>query len=244
MTRHRQPVPARPPRPLDPEGPFLCALRRPAHPPHPRRGVPGGGPSPRRTGRMDRPEARGADGAAMPGGQARMSGTPPRRRSKRSSHSCLTACPAPRPPATGRGGWWDAPSARAASLASSAALPRPPDDAAHRARLRGRDPYVNLYVNPYVIPYARGVRTLGFGGRGYLSSSGPPRGEWSGQAEWMRFAQLIDRPVRVLGGPAVRATYGGSQTLPWWPLSVACVLTVPFARPTLDVSTLDAIVAR
>jgi hypothetical protein len=25
----------------------------------------------------------------------------------------------------------------------------------------------------------------------------------------MRFARLIDRPVRVLGGPAVRAAYGG-----------------------------------
>jgi hypothetical protein len=31
-----------------------------------------------------------------------------------------------------------------------------------------------------------------------------PRGAWSGQAEWMRFARLIDRPGRVLGGPAVR----------------------------------------
>jgi hypothetical protein len=61
----------------------------------------------------------------------------------------------------------------------------------------------------------------------------------------VRFARLIHRRRgRVLGGPAVRAACGGSQTLPWWPLSVACVLTAPFARPTLDVSRLDAIVVR
>jgi hypothetical protein len=60
----------------------------------------------------------------------------------------------------------------------------------------------------------------------------------------VRFARLIHRRVRVLGGPAVRAACGGSQTLPWWPLGVACVLTVPFARPTLDVSRFDAIVVR
>jgi hypothetical protein len=28
----------------------------------------------------------------------------------------------------------------------------------------------------------------------------------------MRFARLIQRPVRVLGGPAVRAACGGNQT--------------------------------
>ena len=37
----------------------------------------------------------------------------------------------------------------------------------------------------------------------------PPRGEWSGQAEWMRFARLIQRPVRVLGRPSVCAAFGG-----------------------------------
>jgi hypothetical protein len=39
----------------------------------------------------------------------------------------------------------------------------------------------------------------------------PPRGEWSGQGEWMRFARLIDRPGRVLGGPSVRAAFGGIE---------------------------------
>jgi hypothetical protein len=38
-----------------------------------------------------------------------------------------------------------------------------------------------------------------------------PSGEWSGQAEWMRFARLIDRPIRVLGGPSVRAAFGGIE---------------------------------
>ena len=31
----------------------------------------------------------------------------------------------------------------------------------------------------------------------------------------VRFARLIHRPVRVLGGPAVRAACGGSLSLPW-----------------------------
>jgi len=79
----------------------------------------------------------------------------------RRSHSRLTARSAT-PPA-GHGRWWvvDAPSARAASLASSAALPHPPGDPAHPAQLGGLDSYVNPYVNPYVIPYALGVRTPG-----------------------------------------------------------------------------------
>jgi hypothetical protein len=72
----------------------------------------------------------------------------------------------PGTPSAGHGRWQggDAPSARAASLASSAALPRPPDDGPYPARLGGGDPYVNGYVNPYVIVYALGVRTPGFGG--------------------------------------------------------------------------------
>jgi hypothetical protein len=36
----------------------------------------------------------------------------------------------------------------------------------------------------------------------------------------VRFARLIDRPVRVLGGPAVRAACGGNLSLPWLPLTV------------------------
>jgi hypothetical protein len=36
----------------------------------------------------------------------------------------------------------------------------------------------------------------------------------------MRFARLIHRLVRVLGGPAVRAACGGDLGLPWLPLTV------------------------
>jgi hypothetical protein len=33
----------------------------------------------------------------------------------------------------------------------------------------------------------------------------------------VRFARLIHRRVRDLGGPAVRAAYGGNLSLPWLP---------------------------
>jgi hypothetical protein len=50
-----------------------------------------------------------------------------------------------------------------------------------------------------------------------------PSGEWSGQAEWMRFARLIQTPGR--GGAAARAAYGGNLSLSWLPPRV-----VRFAR--------------
>jgi hypothetical protein len=50
--------------------------------------------------------------------------------------------------------------------------------------------------------------------------TGPPTGEWSGQTERMRFARLIHRPVRVLGGPAARAACGGNLSLTWLPRMV------------------------
>ena len=61
----------------------------------------------------------------------------------------------------GHGRWrgGDAPSARAASLASSAALPARPGPTVAKAL----DPYVIPYVNPYVIPYAQGWRTPSLG---------------------------------------------------------------------------------
>ena len=40
----------------------------------------------------------------------------------------------------------------------------------------------------------------------------PVAREWSGQAEWMRFARLTHRPGRV-GGPAVRAASGANLSL-------------------------------
>ena len=48
---------------------------------------------------------------------------------------------------------------------------------------------------------------------GRITAGHAPSGEWSGQAEWMRFARLIHRPVRVLGGPAVRAACGGIRAV-------------------------------
>jgi hypothetical protein len=36
----------------------------------------------------------------------------------------------------------------------------------------------------------------------------------------MRFARLIHRRGRVLGGPSVGAAYGGNLSLPWLPLMV------------------------
>src|SRR5829696_5574752 len=90
----------------------------------------------------------------------------------------------------------------------------------------------NPYVNSYVIPYATsGVPLLS-----RVAASVqviPPRGEWSGQAEWMRFARLIDRPVRVLGGPAVRAAFGGNLSLTWLPRRVGGGLR-PAANLALD----------
>src|SRR5215217_2400372 len=47
----------------------------------------------------------------------------------------------------------------------------------------------------------------GFGASGLMA----PSGEWSGRAGVVRFARLIHRRGRVLGGPAVRAASGGNQ---------------------------------
>jgi hypothetical protein len=41
------------------------------------------------------------------------------------------------------------------------------------------------------------------------------------RTRWVvRFARLIQRPVRVVGGPAVCAAGGGDLSLPWLPLTV------------------------
>jgi hypothetical protein len=36
----------------------------------------------------------------------------------------------------------------------------------------------------------------------------------------VRFARLIHRPVRVLGGPSVRVAFGANLSLPWLPRRV------------------------
>ena len=137
---------------------------------------------------------------SRPGGQGRMSGTPPPRRPSRCSHSSLAACPgtpACRPRSVaGRGRAFGA-CCFAGKLRSPAL--RTGATRLARARWRAGGPYVIPYVNPYVIPYALGVRTPGFAGRAHQCWSvplrgasqpqkprltGPPQGEWSGQAEW------------------------------------------------------------
>jgi hypothetical protein len=46
----------------------------------------------------------------------------------------------------------------------------------------------------------------------------------------MRFAQLIHRPVRVLGGPTARAACGGSLSLTWLPRKVVQMSTALLRR--------------
>jgi hypothetical protein len=107
----------------------------------------------------------------------------------------------------------DAPSARAASLASSAALPRPPGDGLTRPRSGAADPPGIPPVNPPVIPPA----TDGGGHPSALRAVCPaqrPRGGPVGRKNRgrlaplggverprrkVRFARLIDRRVRAFG---------------------------------------------
>jgi hypothetical protein len=106
--------------------------------------------SPRRTGHQDRRKAVVPAGRAARRSWANVRHPPPRS-SSWGSHSCLTA------PGTRRRrplivAGRDAPSARAASLASSAALPHPPADVAHPAQLEGLDPYASPYASSLRAP--------------------------------------------------------------------------------------------
>jgi hypothetical protein len=118
-------------------------------------GGPGGVPPPGLLATRS-PEGSWCWRGAMPGGQGRMSGTPLPRRCPRRSHSSLTACPGPRRAGHGRWRGGDAPSARAASLASFAALPARPGPTVAKAL----DPYVIPYVNPTSFPTRRGCVPL------------------------------------------------------------------------------------
>jgi hypothetical protein len=164
------PPPTKAPRP---EGPFfMCAPIGPL--PFGEGGAgAGGGASPPAYwpyGSPGRPRCRWA---AMPGGQARMSGTPPSRRSYTVQPFALDGLPgrpARRPPVVAGGGT----RLRRVLLRWQAPQPYPlTGRRPHPAQLPGLDPYVNRYVNPYGIPYALGVRTPGVGCRGCLSSSVP-----------------------------------------------------------------------
>jgi hypothetical protein len=86
------------------------------------------------------------------------------------------------------------------------------------------DPYASGYASPYASPYAGHPRTPSLlGGRipaGQTPSWGqsaaktaadwPPYGGVERTGRAVRFAQLMHRPVRILGGPAVRAAFGGN----------------------------------
>ena len=150
----------------------------------------------------------GRPGSSAVGSGGRRQAAPPSRRVRPPASIALDRNHG-QPLAGGHGRWQgeDAPSACAASLASSAALPHPPGRRPHPAKLGGWRPYDNPYVNPYVIPCA--ASGVPFPAWPHLSWS-CPLGGWCGQAEWMRFARLIHRPGRVLGGPAVRAAFGGN----------------------------------
>jgi hypothetical protein len=88
-----------------------------------------------------------------------------------------------RPPGAGHGRWreGDAPSARAASLASSAALPVPARPCA--AVVEAVDPYASAFASPYASPYAGHRRTPSPRG-GRITAGHAPSGEWSGRAGW------------------------------------------------------------
>jgi len=112
---------------------------------------------------------------------------------------------------------WQAPQPRPAYR--TAGLTR-----ADSGRSRYGNPYALPYACTYADPYVRHPRTPSRL-EGGVTAGRAPRGEWSGQAEWMRFARLIHRPVRVLGGPAVLAAGGGNLILPWPPHRVVYQLS-------------------
>ena len=103
------------------------------------------------------------------------------------------------------------------------------------------DPYASGYASPYASPYAGHPRTPSLlGGRipaGQTPSWGqsaaktaadwPPSGGVERPGRKVRFARLMQRPVCVLGGPAVRDACSGNLSLPRPPLRVVCRL--PFA---------------
>jgi hypothetical protein len=146
----------------------------------------------------------------------------PRRRPGRSPacHSPLTVCPGttPRRPRSVAG------EGRAFGACCFAGKLRSPAlrTGRHRypAQLQGGDPYAIPHVNPYVIPYALGCVPLASLASASVLVSPPSRGEWSGRRRVVRFARLIHRPVRVLGGPSARAAFGGNLSLTWLPRRV------------------------
>jgi hypothetical protein len=92
----------------------------------------------------------------MPGGQGRMSGTPPPRRLGRCAHSSLTACPGttPRRPrlVAGEGRAFGA-------CCFAGKLPQPCRSRPRATVAEAVDPYAGPYAEPYAGPYAGHPRT-------------------------------------------------------------------------------------
>jgi predicted transposase YbfD/YdcC len=125
-----------------------------------------------------------------------------------SAMSPLPWTPARSAPATPRGSWPACATWPSASCTLAATQ--------HRCRGASQRPRRHLTATA-VWRHQPMNRTL----RHFVEALGlAPSGEWSGQAAWMCFARLIHRPVRVLGGPAVRAAFGGNFSLPWLPRRV------------------------
>jgi hypothetical protein len=117
----------------------------------------------------------------------------------------------PGPGRAGHGRWQgvDAPSARAASLASSAALPVPaPGPLQAEAvgpTLVGTLVPTRVSTPAIRVPHPSRVPRI--------CPGHPPEGEVERPRRKVRFARLIQRPVRILGVPSARAASGGNLNL-------------------------------
>jgi len=214
-----------PPRPLDPRGLCVCCQPWRSH----ARGGGSGGRTPPPPGCWPpgSPQGPWCRRGAMPGRQGRMSGTPPPRSSSRRAHSSLTACQGLRCAGYGRwrGGRAFGAYCFAGKLRSPAPLTRRPGSP---GQLRGLDPYASPYASRYASPYAGHLRTPSPPGRGITAGHAPSWGQSAAKtaADWppsggverprrvVRFARLIHRRGRVLGGPAVRAASAAVRCRP------------------------------
>jgi hypothetical protein len=120
------------------------------------------------------------------------------------------------PPTAGHGRWRgeDAPSARAASLASSAALPAHRAAGLTRPGLGAAAPTATPTSIPTAFPAPPMAYPTGSRERSSVQVSSPS-GEVERALGKVRFARLIHSGARVLGGPLVRAAFGGNLNPAW-----------------------------
>jgi hypothetical protein len=181
------------------------------------------------------PEGPWCSRGELPDRQGRMSGTPPPRSSPRRTRFALDGLPGttPRRPRSvaGRGRAFGA-CCFAGKLRSPA---RPPGDGPHPAQVRGRRPLRQpLRQSLRHSPATDGVPPRGLEAGSLLvmpprgasrpqnpRPTSPPRGVVRSRRV-VRFARLIQRRGRDLGGPSARAASGGNPSLPRLPRSVGC----------------------